>query len=67
MELRQVAVLLVFVLFIAAFVKSRRKRHGHRYAPGSGAAGAVYDMHSDVCERASIFRLITLRALSSAG
>ena len=44
MELGQVAVLLVFVLFIAAFVKSRRKRHGHRYAPGSGAAGAIYDM-----------------------
>ena len=44
MELGQVAVLLVFVLFTAAFVKSRRKRHGHRYAPGSGAAGAIYDM-----------------------
>jgi hypothetical protein len=44
MELGQVAVLLVFVLFIAAFVKSRRKRNGRRYAPGSGAAGAIHDM-----------------------
>jgi hypothetical protein len=44
MELGQLAVLLVFALFIAALVKSRRKRHGRRYAPGSGAAGAIHDM-----------------------
>jgi hypothetical protein len=44
MELGQLAVLLVFVLFIAAVVKSRRKRGGHRYAPGSGAAGAVHEL-----------------------
>jgi hypothetical protein len=44
MELAQFGVLLVFVLFIAAFVKSRRKCGGRRYAPGSGAAGAIHEL-----------------------
>jgi hypothetical protein len=44
MEFGQFLTVLFFVLFIAAFVKSRRKRGGRRYAPGSGAAGAIHDL-----------------------
>jgi hypothetical protein len=51
MEFGQVLTVLFFVLFLAALVKSRRKRRGvggntarRRYAPGSGAAGAIHEL-----------------------